>query len=97
MNNTSNRPFGLSKPPTEDFIRVVRELDAITTRLAIPFLLVGAAARDVVLVNLWGQPPGRATADMDFERCGKGRSARKPLGPTAGAGDGRHGFCIRSK
>jgi predicted nucleotidyltransferase len=66
MNNTSNRPFGLSKPPTEDFIRVVRELDAITTRLAIPFLLVGAAARDIVLVNLWGQPPGRATADIDF-------------------------------
>lgn len=66
MNNTSNRPFGLSNPPTEDFLRVARELDAITTRLAIPFFLVGAAARDIVLVNLWGQSPGRATADIDF-------------------------------
>jgi predicted nucleotidyltransferase len=66
MNNTSNRPFTLSKPPTEDFLSVVRELNASANRLGIPFFLAGAAARDLVLVNLWGQAPGRATADIDF-------------------------------
>jgi predicted nucleotidyltransferase len=66
MNNASNPPLTLSKPPTEDFMRVVRELNASATRLGIPFFLAGAAARDLVLVNLWGQAPGRATADIDF-------------------------------
>ncbi len=66
MSNTSNPPFVLSTRPTEDFLRVVRELDVIATRLGIPFFLAGAAARDIVLVNLWGQSPGRATADIDF-------------------------------
>ena len=66
MNNASNQPFVLSKPPTEDFMQVVRELSAIAARLRIPFFLAGAVARDIVLVNLWGQPPGRATADIDF-------------------------------
>lgn len=66
MNNTLNRPFALSKPPTEDFLRVVRALSPIAARLNIPFFLAGAAARDLVLVNMWGLPPGRATADLDF-------------------------------
>src|ERR1700675_2177903 len=66
MNNTSNRPFTLSKPPTEDFMSVVRELNASATRLGIPFFLAGAAASDPALVSLWGQAPGRATADIDF-------------------------------
>ena len=66
MNNASNRPFALSIPPTEDFMRVVRDLHKIATRLGIPFFLAGASARDIVLVNLWGQTPGRATVDIDF-------------------------------
>ena len=66
MNNASNRPLALSVPPTEDFMRVVRDLHKAATRLGIPFFLAGAAARDIVLVNHWGQSPGRATADIDF-------------------------------
>ncbi len=66
MSNISNQAFVLLKPPTEDFLRVVRELNKIATRLGIPFFLAGASARDIVLVNLWGQPPGRATVDIDF-------------------------------
>ena len=66
MSNASNPPFVLSRPPAEDFLRVVRELNKVATRLGIPFFLAGAAARDIVLVNLWGQSPGRATADIDF-------------------------------
>lgn len=66
MNNSSNRPFALKKPPTEDFMLVVRDLHRIASRTAVPFFLTGAAARDIVLVNLWGQSPGRATTDIDF-------------------------------
>jgi predicted nucleotidyltransferase len=66
MSNTSNPPFVLLKPPSEDVLRVVRELNKIATRLGIPFFLAGASARDMVLVNLWGQSPGRATVDIDF-------------------------------
>ena len=66
MSNTSNPVFALPRAPTEDFLRVIRELNSITTRLGVPFFLAGASARDIVLVNLWGQPPGRATADIDI-------------------------------
>lgn len=47
-------------------MRVVRELNVIATRIGIPFFLAGATAREIVLVNLWGQSPGRATVDIDF-------------------------------
>ncbi len=66
MSNTSSPPFKLLKPPTEDFLRVARELNRIATGLGVPFFLAGASGRDIVLVNLWGQPPGRTTADIDF-------------------------------
>jgi predicted nucleotidyltransferase len=66
MSNISNPPFVLLKPPSEDFLRVVRELNKIAIRLGIPFFLAGASARDIVLVNLCGQPPERATVDIDF-------------------------------
>ncbi|HEY1342325.1 MAG TPA: nucleotidyl transferase AbiEii/AbiGii toxin family protein [Bryobacteraceae bacterium] len=44
----------------------MRELSAVAGRVEVPFFLAGASARDIVLVNLWGQRPGRATADIDF-------------------------------
>jgi predicted nucleotidyltransferase len=66
MSNVSNPAFVLPKPPSEDFLRVVRELNKIATRLGISFFLAGASARDIVLANLWGQSPGRATVDIDF-------------------------------
>ena len=44
----------------------MRDLNALGTRLGIPFLLAGAAARDILLVNLWGLPAYRSTADVDF-------------------------------
>jgi predicted nucleotidyltransferase len=66
MSDTSNPPFVLAKPPAEDFVAVVRELNQIAGRIGIPFFLAGAAARDIVLVNLWDQPRGRATLDVDF-------------------------------
>jgi len=47
-------------------MQVVRCVHEIATRLSIPFFLAGATARDIVLVNLWGQSLGRMTADIDF-------------------------------
>ena len=49
MSNTSNRPFTLLTPPSEDLLRVVRQLAGIAERLQVPFFLVGAAARALVL------------------------------------------------
>jgi predicted nucleotidyltransferase len=66
MTTKSSPPFTLKKPPTEDFIRVVRCLDTVAKVLDTPFFLAGAAARDLILVNLWGMSPGRKTADIDF-------------------------------
>lgn len=66
MSNASNPPSKLQITPSEDLLRVVRELDGIARSLGVPFFLAGASARDIVLVNLWGQPPGRATVDIDF-------------------------------
>jgi predicted nucleotidyltransferase len=62
----SNPFFALPKPPGEDFLQIVRILNEAATQLRVPFFLAGASARDIVLVNLWGQLPGRATVDIDF-------------------------------
>ena len=66
MSDTSSPPFKLVKPLGEDLLRVIRALKAAADTFGTPLLLVGAAARDLVLVNLWGRPPGRATKDLDF-------------------------------
>ena len=47
-------------------IEVVTELDQATKKLDIPFFIVGATARDLVLEYGFGLNPGRATADIDF-------------------------------
>ena len=61
-----NPPFVLSKPPGEDLLQVARAIYRVAAETNVPFLLTGAAARDIVLVNLWGMSPGRATVDIDF-------------------------------
>ena len=42
------------------------ELVRITRNLGIPFFVVGAAARDILLEHLHGIEPQRATADIDI-------------------------------
>ncbi len=66
MSNASNPPLKPLRPLAEDLLRVLRIIDRIAGELDIPFLLAGAAARDIVLVNVWGMHAGRATADIDF-------------------------------
>ena len=66
MSNTSIPPFELSNPPAEDLLRVARVVCRVASEANVPFLLVGAAARDLVLGSVWGLSCGRATADIDF-------------------------------
>lgn len=47
-------------------IEVIRELDKATKKFDIPFFIVGATARDLVLKYGFDLNPGRATADIDI-------------------------------
>ena len=58
-------------------MRPVRPVDAVTSRVlravhgaaagaGCRFFVAGATARDLMLVNAFGLPPGRATRDIDF-------------------------------
>lgn len=46
--------------------RVIADLDRVASIRNIPFFLIGAAARDVMLEHLHGLPAQRATKDVDF-------------------------------
>ena len=51
---------------------VVREADAADVRI----LLVGAAARDILVSHVGGIPLARATMDIDIaSRCSRGRTS----------------------
>jgi predicted nucleotidyltransferase len=67
MNNISNpNSTELSKPVDRATAAVLRAVHVVGTALNHEFLLVGATARDLLLVNALGLPPTRATRDIDF-------------------------------
>src|SRR5687768_4719093 len=67
MSNGSNPPsITPSKPVDPSTIRVLRAVDRVGSALTCPFFVAGATARDLVLVNVYGLRPGRATRDIDF-------------------------------
>lgn len=47
-------------------VEVVREVRKVTDALSVELLLVGAQAKVILLENIHGLNPGRATADIDF-------------------------------
>jgi len=67
MNNESPRH---STPPTSPVdpvvLRVLRSLDPVARAAECPYFVAGATARDLILVNIHGLRPGRATRDIDF-------------------------------
>src|SRR5712691_6029993 len=67
MSNGSN-PHSItpSKPVDPSTIRVLRAVDHVASALTCPFFVAGATARDLMLVNVYGLRPGRATRDIDF-------------------------------
>lgn len=46
-------------------VSVMRAIDAVAKELHLPYFLVGAMARDVLLGHVLGPNPGRATRDLD--------------------------------
>jgi predicted nucleotidyltransferase len=47
-------------------VAVSREIDQVARELNVPYFLVGAMARDIVLTHVYGIDIGRATRDVDF-------------------------------
>ncbi|MBE0658298.1 MAG: nucleotidyl transferase AbiEii/AbiGii toxin family protein [Bryobacteraceae bacterium] len=67
MSNTYNQPsVNLAKPVDTVTAHILRGVSKAATVLKIDFFVAGAMARDIVLVNVWGQAPGRATRDIDL-------------------------------
>src|SRR5216684_8717263 len=67
MSNGSNQhSIAPSKAVDPATIRVLRAVDHVASALTCPFFVAGATARDLILVNVHGLRPGRATRDIDF-------------------------------
>jgi predicted nucleotidyltransferase len=67
MNNESpQRSVAAVRPIDPSVVRVLRSLDPIAKALNCAYFVAGATARDLVLVNVHGLLPGRATRDIDF-------------------------------
>jgi predicted nucleotidyltransferase len=67
MTNESQQPsLALRNPPDPSVIRVIRSLDPVARAAGCAYFVAGATARDLILVNVHGLRPGRATRDIDF-------------------------------
>ena len=67
MNNESPRhSVAPNRPIDPAVICVLRSLDPVARAANCPYFVAGATARDLVLVNVHGLGPGRATRDLDF-------------------------------
>jgi predicted nucleotidyltransferase len=56
----------LTNPVDPSVVRVLRLLDPIARSVDCEYFVAGATARDLILVNVHGLRPGRATRDIDF-------------------------------
>ena len=54
------------KPVGELTVEIVREIEKVSKVLNLELLLVGAQAKVILLENIHGLNPGRATSDIDF-------------------------------
>src|SRR5580658_1260519 len=67
MSNESSQPSTpLNSAIDLSVVRVLRALDPIARSSKCEYFLAGATARDLILVNVHGLRPGRATRDIDF-------------------------------
>jgi predicted nucleotidyltransferase len=55
-----------TNPVDPTILSVLRSLDPIARAAECPYFVAGATARDLILVNVHGLRPGRATRDIDF-------------------------------
>jgi predicted nucleotidyltransferase len=54
------------KPLSETLLALIRTLDAVMKQLAIPYFVIGASARDILVEHVHGLDTARATRDIDF-------------------------------
>jgi predicted nucleotidyltransferase len=66
MNSTSRRIFQLLKPLSPLVLEPLQAVAQTANSLALRYFLAGATARDLVLENIFGRPPGKLTRDLDF-------------------------------
>lgn len=67
MSNESLQRSVLPNNPVDpSIVHVLRTLDPIAREAGCPYFVAGATARDLILVNIHGLRPGRATRDIDF-------------------------------
>src|SRR5215472_6490650 len=67
MSNASLQHSVLPNSPVDpSIVRVLRTLDPIAREADCAYFVAGATARDLILVNIHGLRPGRATRDIDF-------------------------------
>lgn len=67
MTNKSYRALVMLRNPVDPAtLQLLRVLDPIAEQMKCPYFIAGATARDLILVNLHGLQPGRATYDVDF-------------------------------
>ena len=67
MNSESYQRSGPPNRPIDpSVVRVLRALDPVAREADCGYFVAGATARDLILVNVRGLRPGRATRDIDF-------------------------------
>src|SRR5271170_1140623 len=67
MNNESHQHSVPANSPVDaSVVGVLRSLDPIAHAVGCAYFIAGATARDLILVNVYGLRPGRATRDIDF-------------------------------
>jgi predicted nucleotidyltransferase len=66
MNSTSRRIFPLLKPLSPLVLEPLKAVAQTAYSWSVPYFLAGAAARDLVLENIFVRAPGKLTRDLDF-------------------------------
>lgn len=54
------------KPLSPSLVMLIRALDRVATQLHIPYFVIGATARDILIEHVHGLESTRATRDIDF-------------------------------
>jgi predicted nucleotidyltransferase len=55
-----------SRPVDPVTLHIVSVVNRVAAELDLPYIVVGATARDLLLFHVFGMPVTRATADVDF-------------------------------
>src|SRR5260370_24996327 len=66
MNSTSRPISQLRKPLSPLVLEPVKAVAQTAHSSGFSYFLAGATARDLILENVFGRPPGRLTRDLDF-------------------------------